>query len=144
MFLHKILTKTIFAIVAAAFLLFSLFGVVISIGSMKINSDGVMTHCLLMNHTPMYPMSFTEHINLWQTMFSSLLPSVSLMNILILALSLVLTQAFNNLSILSLEFLLIQYRIYLKQHPHISLFNFLKEAFSQGILNPKIYELSTI
>jgi hypothetical protein len=33
-----------------------------------------------------------------------------------------------------------RWRFYLKQNPHLPLFNHLREEFSQGILNPKIYD----
>ena len=140
----KIFIKIVFTMIIVSFSVFSLFGIVISVSEMKMNSDGTMNDCFLMTQTSMCTMSLSEHLNLWQSMFNTLMPTVSLMSILILALALVFKKILfnNNVSVHPEKFLTLRYKLYLKQHPLISLFNHLKEALSNGILNPKIYSLA--
>ncbi len=136
-----IFVKTIFAMTIVSFLVFSLFGIVIVMNEMKMDNHGAISDCLFMTVTSQCPITFTGHINLWQLMFNTLLPVISLMSVILLAITLTFTKLlFNNNSFTQpLKFLTLRYRLYLKQHPLVSLFDYLKEAFSQGILNPKIY-----
>ncbi len=145
---NKIFTKIILSLIIVVFLTFNLFGLINSMSSMSMDSNGLatMSDCFLMTQTSMCSMGFAEHMNLWQLMFNTLIPSISLASVFILALALFFTKIlFNgNPFIQPLKFLTLRYKLYLKQHPLISLCGYLKEAFSRGIINPKIYALATI
>lgn len=123
-----------------SFATLSLFGLG-HFGGMETNKDGNMDGCVFTGKTMLCKMSVVEHISLWQSMFTAMpqesLMLVVLMALLITAVALITKNTFapphlskNDIAI---------GRLYLKEHPDLSFFNPLKEAFSQGILNPKIY-----
>ena len=135
---NNIIIKMIFAMAVMVFLVFNLFGLVYSIDAMKMNGDGTMSDCFLMNQTSMCAMHFAEHINIWRLMFNSLLPAVGLVGSLLLVLKVVSgPRIYQNLFAPAYTFLTLWYRRYTKQ-TFSNIFNPLKEALSDGILHPKI------
>ena len=85
-------------------------------------------------------MNFSEHIAFWQEMLTILPQNAELLGLLILIALMVVAISFwrNHLS-LFFKLVASRWKLYLKQHPQIRLFNKLLEAFSRGILNSKIY-----
>ena len=86
-------------------------------------------------------MTFSEHIAHWQAMFTTTAPQKALT----FALLLLLVVVFITVAILKRNLLLLssyyatRWRLYIRQNPNLSLFSPLKEAFSSGILHPKIF-----
>ena len=125
----------------SAFLVVGVFGMS-HMSDMKMKSDGTMSGCLFDGQAEICPMTIAEHLSRWQGMFTAIPQKTDvLVQFLLLALAFVLiASAFRQrlLLLLSAQFS-DRWRFYLKQNPHIPLFDPLREAFSQGILNPKIY-----
>jgi FtsH-binding integral membrane protein len=127
-----------------AFVTLSVFGLSHTAWMPK-NDNGDMTGCIFTGQVMLCKMSIIEHISLWQSMFTAL-PQKSLA--LTALVVLLLTAIFVTKNILDPPSLsnnkASAQKLYLAQHPDIPLFDPLKEAFSRGILNPKIYELATL
>lgn len=131
--------SNLLSIILVVLLLFSTIGVFMSMG---MNSDGTMNHCVFMN-MGMCAMTFSEHINLWQTMFSAIPQKAFFINVLML-ISFAIALAIFRQYLLLLSFKDFICKFYYKKKRHLSFFDYLKESFSQGILKPKIYKLATI
>ena len=109
--------------------------------AMEKQSDGTMGGCLFTGMEEICKMSFTEHLTQWQSMFTTTVTQNAFTVILLLLLAVVFVTVGifkRNLLLLS-SYHATRWRLYIKQNPNLSLFNPLREAFSQGILNPKIY-----
>lgn len=123
-----------------AFLLVAFFGASQSMG-MEMKDDGTMGGCLFTGMEEICTMKFEEHLAQWQSMFTTTAPQKALA----IALLLLLVVVFVAVAILKRNLLLLfsyyttRWRLYIRHNPELSFFNPLKEAFSQGILNPKIY-----
>ncbi len=136
---NKSSVKIMFALTAVAFLWISVIGLFYHMNEMK--ADGTAGGCLLNEQLEVCNMNFSEHIILWQKMFTILPRETKLLSLFVLAILLaaliVLRQKFlREFSRRVASF----WKLYIQQHPQINLFNFIEEEFSQGILNPKIYE----
>ncbi len=129
-------SKNVIVLGLVAFLVMSFW----SLFSMSMNMNGQMVNCPFMNDlSNLCPMSVSEHINQWQQFFTIIREKIILLYpfVLLLVVSLIIGKKTCN----SLQ----RYRHYLYRYkPEIKLFNNLLIAFSQGILNPKIYNLVTI
>lgn len=126
------------------FVTMSIFGLG-HMSGMGANKDGNMEGCIFTGKTMLCKMSIVEHISLWQGMFTAM-PQESLMFMALLVLSVAVVFIAKNILApprLSDSEALTK-RFCLKEHPDLSFFDPLKEAFSQGILNSKIYELATL
>lgn len=131
--------KRINAIIAVVSILAVPLAVILTVSyGIAMGSDGVMENCLFGSTISFCPMSLFEHLSLWQNMFVANLPKISvfylfffLISFLFIALRIAQSKSYKEKKI---------EKLYLKQKPDILLFDYLKEAFSQGILNPKIYE----
>ncbi|MBI2075099.1 MAG: hypothetical protein HYT82_00330 [Candidatus Harrisonbacteria bacterium] len=125
----------------SAFLAVGIFGMSYA-SDMNMKGDGTMSGCLFDGRAEICPMTFAEHLSHWQGMFTAI-PQKANLFVMLLALILVVgALAFFILKqhqLLLLKYFLDRWRLYLKQNPHILSFHHLREAFSQGILNPKIY-----
>jgi len=123
-----------------AFVLVASFGASQSM-AMEKQSDGTMGGCLFTGMEEICEMAFTEHLSQWQSMFTTTAPQ----KVLALVLSLLLAVAFVAVGIFKRNLLLLfsyyatRWWLYIRQNPNLSFFSPLKEAFSRGILNPKIY-----
>lgn len=133
--------KMMFLIVAVAILWSGTFGLLYHMNDVKM--DGNMEGCLFDGPAEICAMNYSEHIATWQSMFTILPQNVNLINLLVLTiLSIILLFLWRNLFKL-FKSITARWRFYVKQYNQIDIFNSLKEAFSQGIINPKIYERAT-
>ncbi len=123
-----------------AFLSVAFFGAFHIMG-MQTQSDGTMGGCLFTGIDEICTMPLAEHLTAWQSMFTSIPAKSTILYLVVLAFALLLfASAFlKRYFIWAVERLAAIQRLYLVHHPNPSLFNPLQEAFSQGILNPKIY-----
>ncbi len=129
-------TKSLFVIITIVALGWvTLFG--ISFG-MEMRSDGTMMDCLFSRYQVICPMSIFEHISLWNNMFAA--NAVKTMVIFFMVMVLAATVYLFELEKFSK--MLNYQKLYLQQKPYLLYFDYLKEAFSQGILKPKIYKSS--
>lgn len=131
--------KTVFQAIGllalGIFIFTSTFSLAVHSSSMEMDQDGNMLGCFLMGETAMCQINAFEHLSLWQNTFTTTL-SISASAALLLALAWfivshraryrvpaqVLTQPFSSF-----------------HEPEIALVDYLRLAFSQGILHPKIY-----
>lgn len=129
-------------LVILSFIVVAVFGLG-HMSGMTANENGNMTGCIFTGKIMLCKMSVVEHISLWQSTFTAI-PQESLILLVLLVLSIAVIFAAKNILVsprLSPNAALIKelYELYLREHPDLLLFNSLKEAFSQGVLNPKIY-----
>lgn len=123
-------------LVVIAFLVMSFW----SLYSMPMDENGMMVNCPFMNGFVSFcQMNLSEHINQWQQFFtvirekSLFLLSPVLLVFIPVALFTINARAHDKQQLQQSRNYLYQYR------PEIKLFDCLLIAFSQGILNPKIY-----
>lgn len=112
---------------------------------MTANENGDMAGCIFTGKTMLCKMGVIEHISLWQSIFTAM-PRENLMLFalfFLLATAIFITRNILDLPRLSKNKASAQ-KLYLTQHPNLSLFNPLGEAFFRGILNPKIYEFAIL
>ncbi len=108
---------------------------------MEKQNDGTMSGCVFNGKVEMCAMTFSEHLARWQAMFTTIAPQKALILALLVLLAVVFVAVGvfkRNIFLLS-NYYATRWRLYIKQNPYLPLFNPLKEAFSQGILNPKIF-----
>lgn len=124
-----------------AFLSVAFFGAPQSMMGMEKRADGTMSGCLFMGMEEICTMTFTQHLNQWQNMFTTTAPQKALTFALLFLLAVVFVAivVFKRNLLLLFNYHATRSRLYLRHNPELSLFNFFKKAFSQGILNPKIY-----
>jgi len=139
----KISSKTTLSLLIATFLFFSLFGAFYCINNMDNTITMINCFSMAQNQTSLCPIGLAEHLSKFRIMFNYLVPRNETISILFAS---------------SLIFAIVIFSIYLffrnlyplafqrifstEKNPNLSLFDYLKEAFSQGVLKPKIYELS--
>lgn len=141
---NKKVWKITFILTAIFLLWISTFGLLYHTNEMKI--EGVKSDCLFSGQVEGCAMNFSEHITLWQKTIASLPQNTArLINSFILVILLVVAIVFwqNSFSLFSRR-IASRFKLYIKQHPQINLFNYLGEVFSSGILNTKKYKLATI
>lgn len=110
---------------------------------MDVDKYGQMSPCPFSMATSICTMTFLEHLNLWQSMFTA----TSDNNIdMLVASGLIIFAVF-----LTLKYLekdrgkeLLAYKLYTHEHQKSFVSNKLIELFSRGILNPKIYALAAL
>lgn len=136
--------KILLIISAVFFLWISTFGLLYHMDEMNMESN--KNSCLFSDSTEACAMTFTEHVALWQGMIISLPQNIlSMMGTLLMMVALALVFTFyRNYLFEFTRRISSRYRLYIKQHPQINLFNYLGEVFSSGILNTKKYKLATI
>jgi len=141
-FKSKKLGNILLILTAVSFLWFGTFGLFYHMSEM--GHGGSMGGCLFNGGLELCSMNLPEHMVLWQGLTSGL-PQLGFSYILMLLAISALLATFLRYRLW--EFpgrILFWLRLYLKQHPQISLFNYLREVFSGGILNPKIYAMAII
>lgn len=110
---------------------------------MEMDKHGQMSPCPFSMVTAICTMTFSEHISLWQSMFTTTLNNsggiLAALGSIIFAFYLVLKYLEKDR-----DKDLIAYKFYTHEHQKSFAFNKLIELFSRGILNPKIYALATI
>lgn len=133
--------------VVSIFIFIILFGVNHTLG-MEMRGDGTMSGCLFDGKAEICLMTFSDHLSRWQGMFTTIPqkadPLITLFLLILIFSAFLLSNLRRRLLLLLFNCLFDRWRLYLKQNPHLSLFNHLQEAFSQGILNPKIYNSATL
>ncbi|MFA5773536.1 MAG: hypothetical protein WC908_02585 [Candidatus Paceibacterota bacterium] len=137
--------KIVLILTAIFFLWVSTFGLLYHIDEMK--SEIEKNACLFSSSSNGgCAMNFSEHIAFWQEMTLSLPQNIiDAISALLLMIALVAVAIFYKDYIFEFfKNITFQFRLYIKEHPQINLFNYLKEVFSSGILNTKIYKLATI
>lgn len=117
-----------------AFVTLSIFGLGHMSGMIE-SENGDMAGCIFTGKTMLCKMNIIEHISSWQSLFTTTLQK-SFITILTLPMLLMV------FIFIAKNILPPPQKFYLIQHPDLLLFTPLKEAFSQGILNPKIYDLA--
>ena len=135
--------KILFILTAISFLWIGTFGL-LSMGQMKTN--GTISGCLFSSgQMELCSMSFSDHITLWQSLFTGVPKNTGLLFILTLVIVLLFSVVilWQNPFFEFSKRITFRFRIYIKQH-YRTRFNFLKEVFSQGILNSKIYSSVTL
>lgn len=109
---------------------------------MEVDKHGQMSSCPFTVSTSICTMTFSEHLNLWQSMLTVTLNNIGLLTtlgLIIFAVSLALKYLEKDR-----DKELVAYKFYTREHQKRPTFNKLLELFSRGILNPKIYELAFI
>jgi hypothetical protein len=124
-----------------AYFAVAFFGMSQAMMGMEKQNGGTMSGCIFSGKAEICPMNFSEHLARWQGMFTTTVPQKALAITLLILLAVV----FVAVAILKRNLFLLfnhratGWRLYINQNPHLSLFDHLKEAFSQGILSPKLY-----
>lgn len=143
---NKNLIKTIFVLVTISFLWISTLGLFYHMNEMKsVSLSGDMgSGCLFNGETEICTMSFGDHITLWQSMIRSYLQDILFLVLFVLSV-LVLFLSFGESNIFKYSKRLnLCLKLYIKHNPQIQLFNSLREIFSRGILNPRLFALAII
>ncbi len=132
--------KIVSLFLISVFVTAAVFGIWHTFG-MQMNSQGKMNGCPFMGQTGICTMTFAQHLTRWQNMFASTPAKAMILSFVLLAIGLLILGSvfLKKHFIWALERMAALQKLYLVHHPHLSLFNSLREAFSQGILNPKIY-----
>jgi hypothetical protein len=121
------------AIVALSFLLLSSFGV---LHFSMMQTDGQMSGCPFMGEGAICQMNPLEHLAAWQSAFTTILPGQSVVFLLLLLSFLLLRfgrQSFARNKDSPIHLFYIRYR------ERLFFLNPLQEAFSNGILNLKVF-----
>ena len=136
----KKLTLSFLALGLFTFVMLGIFGLG-QMDGMAANENGDMTGCIFTGKTMLCKMSVIEHISLWQSMFTAMPQENLILLVLVILLVAVLFTTKNSIGPprLSRDETSTQ-KLYLVQHPNLSLFDPLKESFARGILNPKIHQ----
>jgi len=128
------LIKYIFSFIAIAFLLVGVFGM----SQIGANVNGTNMKCPFANHSEsLCKMNPMEHLQEWQSMFTTLPIKNTIFSLLYVLLALLGLRFFRNFSLIDIP----------QPKRHINFYylrdffirNPIKEAFSSGILNPKIF-----
>lgn len=135
------LTKTYVLVVILSLGILSALSFGVLVG-METNGHGQMAACPFTMVSSLCTMSFSEHLSLWQSMFTANLDNGALLLILGF-IFLAFSVAFKHLDTSQGQELK-SYRFYVYKHSKNPTFDKLLELFSQGILNPKIYDLATL
>lgn len=127
-----------------AFVVLNIFGLSHTAGMPK-NDNGDMTGCIFTGQVMLCKMDVIEHIFLLKSIFTAMPQKSLTFTVLLVFLLGVVLAAKNILAPLNLSSnKVLAQKLYLAQHPDISLFDPLKEVISAGILNPKIYVFATL
>lgn len=126
---------TCIAVVALTFLLLGSFGVP-HLGMMPL--DGQMSGCPFMGEGAVCKMNPLEHLAAWQSAFTTTLPGQSLASfVLLLLLSLLLLQRARQSFARDKASPIQGFRV--RNRVRFSFYHPLKEAFSDGVLHPKLF-----
>lgn len=124
------------------FIAVALFGMSHAFG-MEMREDGTMGGCPFDGKAEICRMTFFEHLSQWQGMLTATVEKAELLIALLVLIStfgaLLFLRLMGRLLLLLCNFNSDQGRVYFKQNLHTSLFNYLQEAFSQGILHSRVY-----
>jgi FtsH-binding integral membrane protein len=128
----KIKLANFFLVLATlAFLTVGTLGMSHTLGMEK-KANGRMGGCLFTGLNEICPMSFGEHLTRWQSMFANISLKSGMFSLAISVFALFVSV------LVSLKRYFSQ-KLFLRHHQNLFIFNPLREAFSQGILNPKTF-----
>lgn len=131
---NKKFAKIALFLAAIPFLWLGAFGLLRHSGEMR---SGLTTSgCLFDGQSEVCAMNISEHVGLWQNMFTGLPEQVS--GAMLLLFAAVLFFLASTL-FAGNDRQLVRSQIYIKKHKQWAFLDFLQEAFSSGVLNPKIY-----
>ena len=130
--------KLLLSVLLVALLTVGVWGAVSS-GMMM--QDGTMQNCPFMGVTALCDMGALEHLTAWQSMFAALPTNAASALLLLILLALVLlVRVVGRLPFkVEINWQAIRQKLYAKHLLASSYAHPLQEAFSQGILNPKVY-----
>lgn len=107
---------------------------------MAANSDGSMSYCPFRMSGSLCNMNFQEHLTLTKLTFTAVPQKVSLIYFLYLAAAFIITLSISQHWVQAyLKFLYSRQLLYAKSTA-VSIVIPIQEAFSQGIINPKIFQ----
>ncbi len=132
--IFKKINPVFLALVLMPFLWMALFG----LSQMSADMNGGMINCPFSDHSmSICKMNSLEHIQEWQSMFTTLPAKdvVSVLSLILVIIALTTLSFWSKFSIPEIRYL--HTRLLSKNKFHIP--NPLEEAFSQGILNPKLF-----
>lgn len=137
-------SKNVISLATMLFAVFIIVSIISSVYFMGMNPDGTMSHCIFMDRV--CNMTLSDHLMSWQNVFAMSLQKAASLDflLLIVSLALALTIIIFKLAVGKTHPNDFISKLYYKQKQYLSFFDYLKEAFSQGILNPKIYNLAVI
>ncbi len=123
---------------ALPFLWLGAFGLIFHSGGMK--TAMATNGCLFDGGHEVCAMDVSEHVSVWQGMFTGLPQTIDLTTLMLLALAFVVgvtlvKKLFSGPAELAID----RAKLYFKSHERLPFFYYLKEIFSAGILNSKIY-----
>ena len=138
---NKKFTRFLLGVTLVVYLFLVVFGVSQTIMGMEKRADGSMSDCLFSSKAEICTMTFSEHLSQWKAMFTTTAPQEAFTFALLILIAVVFIAVAifkRNLFLLS-SYFAIRWRLYIRQNPNLSLFSSIKEAFSSGILHPKIF-----
>lgn len=108
---------------------------------MAMNPDGSMGHCPFMSSGAICTMTFQEHMNTLQTMFTAVPQKLTTTaGLILLAFYMAFaTLVFRRLLLKYTRLLFFDYRLYTKRYSYISLVDPAKRAIYEGLITPKIF-----
>ena len=109
---------------------------------MGMSIDGRMVNCIFMEGG--CNMTLSEHMNIWQQMFAAMTTKVFSLNFFVLIALLWFTLVYSLANVYPILFQDFIYQYRFRKKISLSIFDPIKEAFSRGILNPKIYNTVAI
>ena len=137
-FINKNIVKTAMFLAAISLLWFGAFGLLRHSGEMK--STMTASGCLFDGGQEVCAMDVSDHVSTWQGMFTGLPQNANQTILILFAIVLVLVAVFFRGAIFDFSgHTLDRKNLYVKQQEKVPFFDFLREAFSGGILNSKIY-----
>lgn len=142
----KKIPNCIILFVALSFFVIIGFGFSHSLG-MEMEDDGTMGGCIFVRQAGICPMTFAEHISQWQGMMRAIPQESNILIqlfVLVSAFTLSILGAGRQVLLLLSNYFRERERLYIRNNPHLPLFDPLQEAFSRGFLNPKIYHTAVL
>lgn len=134
--------KVLLAFGFLTFISVSVFGPWHSFG-METNQNGEMEGCIFTGKTMFCKMNIVEHIALWQHQFTTTPARLTILLALLILLAIVSIVAAFGLHRLKRQNAIAQ-KFYIFQHHDLPLSNPLTQAFSDGILHPRIYSSANL
>lgn len=138
--LNKKITSVLFFLVLAAFLSLNVMGPAHAFGMQK-NENGQMSGCVFDGMAEICTMSLLEHMAAWQSLFTANVPNNTLTAALASLLLFAIAFAFVRRLWPSdpVDLILTGQKIHNRFRQDFTFVNPLQEAFSNGILNPKLF-----
>jgi hypothetical protein len=120
------------------FLWLGAFGLINHAGEMKLGMS--TSGCLFDGGQEVCAMNIGEHIAIWQNMFTGIPQTADFLQLVLIAQAIIaIVFIYRNTVFQFLERVALRSRLYLLNSQPIHFFDSLREAFSRGIINSKIY-----